>query len=414
VITVEDWAEIRRLSRAEGLSGREISKRLGLSRNTVARALASQEPPRYERTGAGSGFDPFEARVRELLSEFPAMPATVMAERVGWQGSSSLFRARVARLRPLYALKDPADRIEYPPGDQMQCDLWFPQVDLGVPGARKGLLPVLVMVACYSRFITAMMLPTRTTGDLLAGMRELLEGLGGVPRRLVWDNEAGIGRRGRPAAGVAEFTGVLGTRLVQLKPFDPESKGVVERANRYLETSFLPGRTFDGAAGFNTQLAQWLPAANTRTVRRISARPFDLLAADLAAMGPPPPVPPGAGFTTTARLGRDYYLRVLGNDYSIDPNMIGRIVTVQAGLHRVEAFAGGAVVADHERCWGRRATITDPAHVQAAQRLREAFQAPKPPAEPDEWHHRPLRVYDDAFGIDPADAATGAEIAMVP
>ena len=35
--------------------------------------------------------------------------------------------------------------------------------------------------------------------------------------------------------------GTLGSRLVQLKPYDPESKGMVERANRYLETSFLPG-----------------------------------------------------------------------------------------------------------------------------------------------------------------------------
>ena len=182
----------------------------------------------------------------------------------------------------MYAPKDPADRIDYLPGDQVQCDLWFPQVDLGLPGVRRGLLPVLVMVASFSRFITAMMLPSRTTGDLLAGMWLLLNQLGAVPRRLVWDNEAGIGRGGRLAAGVAGFTGVLATRLVQVKPFDPESKGIVERANRFLETSFLPGRTFTGAADFNAQLAVWLPTANTRMVRRIAARPVDLLAADLA------------------------------------------------------------------------------------------------------------------------------------
>ncbi len=240
MITVEDWAEIRRLSRVDGLSGREISARLGVSRNTVARALRAAGPPRYERQAAGSGFDPFAPAVRELLGQFPKMPATVLAERVGWTGSSSLFRAKVAELRALYAPKDPADRLSYPFGEVVQCDLWFPQIDLGLAGVRRGLLPVLVMVSCYSRFITAMMLPSRTTGDLLAGMWDLLVGFGAVPKRLVWDNEAGIGR-GRPAVGVAEFTGVLGTRLVQCKPYDPESKGVVERANQYLETSFLPG-----------------------------------------------------------------------------------------------------------------------------------------------------------------------------
>ena len=57
-----------------------------------------------------SSFTPFEARVRMLLSEFPEMPATVLAERVGWAGSPSWFRENVARLRPEQRRPDPADR----------------------------------------------------------------------------------------------------------------------------------------------------------------------------------------------------------------------------------------------------------------------------------------------------------------
>lgn len=36
---MEDWAEIRRLSMAEGLSGRRIAQRLGVSRVTVGLSL---------------------------------------------------------------------------------------------------------------------------------------------------------------------------------------------------------------------------------------------------------------------------------------------------------------------------------------------------------------------------------------
>jgi hypothetical protein len=128
-------------------------------------------------------------------------------------------------------------------------------------------------------------LPSRQTMDLVAGMWLLLSGqLGAVPREMWWDNEAGIGPRGRLTDPVTGFVGTLASKLVQLKPY--ESKGIVERANRYLENSFLPGRTIDSPSDFNDQLAQWLPIANGRTVRRIDGRPIDLVGPDTAARPP--------------------------------------------------------------------------------------------------------------------------------
>ena len=129
------------------------------------------------------------------------MPATVVAERVGWSRSPAWFRENVARIRPEYAPADPADRISYEAGDQAQCDLWFPEVRIPVGTGKPRVLPVLVMVSSHSRFIMARMIPSRMTGDLLAGMWDLLGSLGAVPRRLIWDNETGIGRRNSYAAG---------------------------------------------------------------------------------------------------------------------------------------------------------------------------------------------------------------------
>jgi transposase len=73
VLIVEDWAEIRRLRRSEGFSISEIARVIGCSRNTVKAALASDGPPRYERTPAGSRVDVFEPRIRELLKAVPTM-----------------------------------------------------------------------------------------------------------------------------------------------------------------------------------------------------------------------------------------------------------------------------------------------------------------------------------------------------
>jgi hypothetical protein len=243
------------------------------------------------------------------------------------------------------------------------------------------------------------MIPTRHTGDLLLGMWVLLQQLGRVPRRLIWDNESGIGRGKRHAEGVGAFTGTLATTLQRLKPYDPESKGVVERRNGFFETSFMPGRTFESPADFNTQFADWLTIANARIVRTTKARPVELLDVDRAAMLPLPPVAPTVGWVNRVRLGRDYYVRVDSSDYSVDPAVIGRFVDVTADLARVEVRHEGGLVAAHDRVWARGMTITDPVHVAAAKVLREQFQRPRPAPDPQEGLARDLADYDRAFGL---------------
>lgn len=398
---MEDWALIRRLA-AEGVPKKQIAERLAISRTTVVKAVASAAPPKYERAPVETSFTPFEERVRALLAEHPEMPATVIAERVGWSGSVTWFRDNVRRLRPQFRRPDPADRLVWAPGDAAQCDLWFPPKRIPLEDGTTSLLPVLVIVAAHSRFMTGRMLPTRQTPDLLLGMWSLIERLGRVPRRLIWDNEAGIGRSGRLAGGVAEFCGTLATRLHQLKPYDPESKGIVERRNGFFETSFLPGRSFSSPADFNAQFAGWIDHANQRIVRTLKARPVDLIGADRAAMLALPPIPPSIGWTNQIRLGRDYYVRVDSNDYSVDPAAIGRQVTVTADLQRVRVRVDGRLVADHARVWARNTTVSDPGHVAIAKQLREQLAQPRP-IEPDPLS-RDLGDYDRAFGLDqPAD-----------
>jgi transposase len=393
---VEDWALVRRLV-ADGVPRRQVARELGIGRSTVDRALASDGPPKYEREAVVTSFTPFEARVTAILAEYPEMPATVIAERVGWQGSITWFRDNVRRLRPEYRRPDPADRLVWAPGDAAQCDLWFPPTKIPLEDGTRVSPPVLVVVAAHSRFVTAVMIPTRKTEDLLLGSWELIRRLGRVPRRLIWDNEAGIGQRGRLAQGVAAFAGTLATRVVQLRPYDPESKGIVERRNGWLETSFLPGRTFTSPADFNTQLTGWLELANARMVRTIKARPLDLIAADRAAMLALPPVVMGLGWREHVRLGRDYYVRLDSSDYSVDPTAIGRMVDVTADLDRVRVRLDGRIVADHARVWARGSTVADPAHVETAKQLRQQFQQPRPSAGDD--LHRDLADYDRAFGL---------------
>ena len=401
---MEDWAEIRRLHRAEGMPIRAIARRLRVGRNTVRRALAADGPRKYQRLARGSAVDAVEPQIRLLLKEFPQMPATVIAERIGWTRGLTVLKERVRELRPVFAPPDPASRTTYLPGEIAQCDLWFPPADVPLGAGQVGRPPVLVMVAGYSRVIAARMVPTRTAEDLLAGMWALLAGWGAVPRTLVWDNEGAIGswKSGRPTltGPMQAFRGTLGITVRLCRPADPEAKGLVERANGYLETSFLPGRTFGSPGDFNVQLAAWLMRANSRVHRRIDARPVDRWEPDRAAMVGLPPVPPAVGWRNCLRLPRDHYVRVDANDYSVDPAVVGRRVEVVADLEQVRVFCAGRLVARHDRCWAGGQTITDPAHRDAAALLRRARRLAAVPVAETEVQQRNLADYDRIAGVE--------------
>jgi transposase len=395
-----------------------IARTVGCSKNTVKKALADEGPPRYERPARGSIVDGVEPRIRELLRAWPTMPATVVAERIGWERSIRTLRDRVSDLRPAYLPPDPASRTTYLAGEVGQCDFWFPEVTIPVgfgQTRRPALLPVLVMVLGYSRWLCARLLPSRRAEDLFCGWWGLLEQLGGVPKTLVWDGEGAIGRwrRGAPelTGDCQGFRGTLAAKVVVCKPADPEAKGMIERANGYLETSFLPGRVFESPDDFNHQLAGWLPIANARRMRVLGCDPADRVDADRAAMLTLPPVAPVTGWRRSLRLPRDYYVRVDSNDYSVHPTAVGRRVEVIADLERVKVFCDGRVVADHRRCWARHQSLTDPAHAQAATALRhDRFAVVTAPAV-TQVEQRTLTDYDRVFGLadhaaDPAEGVS--------
>lgn len=109
----------------------------------------------------------------------------------------------MAELRPLYLPPDPAGRTAYEAGVIGQCDFWFPdiRVPIGFGQFRMAkTLPVLTMVTGYSRWASAVLIPSRTAEDLYAGWWQHISALGACPRVLVWD---GVGvRSGRSAVPV--------------------------------------------------------------------------------------------------------------------------------------------------------------------------------------------------------------------
>ena len=118
-----EWAEVRALA-ADGVSKREIARRLGINRRTAARLVEATEPPRYSRAPAGSMLDPLEPVLRRLVEDWPEIKAPrvteILRDDYGYVGSVDLVRKRLAQLRP--RAERPAQRTGYRPGQVLQVD----------------------------------------------------------------------------------------------------------------------------------------------------------------------------------------------------------------------------------------------------------------------------------------------------
>src|ERR1039457_653990 len=307
--------------------------------------------------------------------------------------------------------QDPAGRTSYEPGGLVQDDFWFPPAEIplghGTVASGDEVPPVLVMASGYSRWMLGLMIPSRHAEDLVLGTWRLLQQLGGVARQRGWGNEGGGGKFrgfGRAPALSRQFAGLrglLGCEVVVLPRREPEHKGIVERNNDYLETSFLPGRSFASPADFNAQMGEWMLLANSRRKRVLGCAPADRIDADRAAMAPLPPIAESSlGWHNRIRLPRDHYVRIDTCDYSVDPAVIGRMVDVRADLGQVTVTCEGRLAACHDRSWVAHQTVTDPAHKAAADGMRAERMRAKlaAPAAAVEVEQRDLSRYDALLG----------------
>jgi transposase len=395
VVGVEEWAEIRRLYFVKRLSIKEVVRRTGHGRNTVRRALRSGGPPGYRRPPRASKLDPFREEVQRLLRSDPRLPGKrvrELLEEQGYLGGKTILDDYLRELRPLFLPRPRTfQRTSYRPGVFCQFDLWQPSREVPVGGGqtRRGY----VVVGClpYSRAGAGTLVFSKEAPDLLYGIGRCLAQLGGLPDTLVWDREGALhAGGGRPTVPFAGFCGELGVGWRFLEPKDPQSKGVVERLQGYLETSFEPGRSFAGELDFQAQLERWFgERANLRFHRTLRCRPADRLAEELTVMRPLPERLPDVDRRLVTRIAPDPYVRVDTNDYSLDPRLVGRRVELRVSQRELVAVCldTGELACRHVRSFARHRTVTALEHARALRELRGA------PAEP-EVEQRPLARYD--------------------
>ena len=394
MVEVEQWAELRREHFVKGVAIKELVRRTGLDRNTIRRALRSDQPPGYRRPPGRSKLDPFKDEIQRLLGEDPRLPGRRVRELIeplGFDGSKTIVDDYLREVRPLFERKRSFQRTTYRPGEICQFDLWEPsaEIPVGYGQTRKGF----VVVAClgFSRAGAGALVFSKQTPDLLWGIGRCLWALGAVPEMLVWDRQAGIhGHGGRPTAEFAAFCGQLKVGWHFCEPADPQAKGVVERLQGFMESSFEPGRRVANEVDFQLQLDDWFAnRANSRVHETLRERPADRLLAERERMAALPERAPDSDRRLVIRVPPDPYVRIDTCDYSLHPAFLGRRVEVRVSQTEIAAVAldSGEPCASHRRSFARHRTITAREHARALRAGREAPQEP-------EVELRPLSRYD--------------------
>jgi transposase len=362
------WIEIRRL-RSEGLSARGVAARMGLDRRTVARALASDQPPRRKGAGRPGALERFRSFAMAKLERYPELTAmsvfSALAE-AGYAGKYGAVKKFVRELRPL--LKPAFHTLRFGPGEMAQVD-WGHAGVVRVEGAPRR-ASLFIMVLCHSRLMFADLFLGEAMEHWLEAHWRAFQFLGGVVSGVTVDNcrtavsARPPGEEPRLNPRYEDFAAVCGFKIFPCAVRRPMAKGRVEKAVHYVKSGFLAGRGEESFEGRRAALAEWLHrTANRRvhgTTGRIPAELFEEV--EKSALQPLPPLPPDRGVETPAQATSQFRVVVDTNRYSVPPRLASRSLTVRRSADKILVYDGEELAAEHARSYGRRLDILNHDH----------------------------------------------------
>ncbi len=370
-----EWAQVRALV-ADGVSEREIARRLGMNRRTVARLARSEEPPRYRRAPTGSQLDPFEPVLRRLLAEWPAIKAPrlteILCDEYGYTGSVRLVQEHLQRLRP--STVRPAQRTGYRPGQVLQLD-WAEMPNRPRLAGRERRVYALLASLPYSGAQTAFFSLDLTLESFLEGHVRAFEWLGGVPRECVYDNLRSVvaRREGDEVIWNRRFLhlrGHYGFHATACTPATPREKGSVEAQVRYLKSGFWPARRFTDLRELDDEYADWRDQVCNRRTHATGRYPVaERLAEERQALRPLPPRFEWSGRRTT-RVPIDGYLRHARCFYRAPGRLVHERVELRFDRDQVWIAHRGQEVARYRRSYEQGVWLPPP------------IMRPEPPVAP--------------------------------
>ena len=400
MLTVNHIETIRRKVLIEGLSQREVARELKHSRNTIKNAIANPSPRKYRLTKdrARPALEPVREIVEAWLKADLEQPvkqrhdATRIYQRLvteyQYHGSYGTIQRHVRRWKQQnnYNSRERYIPLEFKLGEEAQVD-WGEAVV--VLGGEQRTLNFFCIRCAYSRAIYVRAYEHQDQVSFLDGHVRAFEFLGGVPRRMAYDNlktaVISVGR-GKERTLNAKFIELRSHYLFESRFCNVakgNEKGHVENLVKHVQRSFLtPVPKFATLGEVNdfleTACRQELlrPIVNTTSssntdetevVAEASVPPKSLTIGDQLAEERPkflplPSQPFAACIDIPTTVSKQCLVRVDNCDYSVPSEYAYQDCLVRKYVDRIEIIYACMLVATHAVARSNQRFQLDPWH----------------------------------------------------
>ena len=385
------WMTIK-VRAAQGVPLTRIAADLGIDPKTARKLRDSAAEPTVALRRRASKLDAHTDWIRDrLVAGLPAAQLVRDLKRRGVDVAYPTLRDFARKLRPPKETPIEEVRFETPPAKQAQCD--WSELGTVVENGVELPLHVFVMILGYSRKMFAAF---ATCMDELMLQRMHVAAFRffkGVPYQVLYDNlrtvTVGRDERFKPILQdeFADFSALYGFEVKCARPYRPKTKGKVERAIGFIQTSFLPGRTFSSVSDGQYQLDDWLIEANGR-VHRTHGEVID----DRFAREAPLLTPLRSDLQIVAkreprRVNAEGFVEYRASRYQIPTGNRGRTVVVRDDGEHVRIYAGSKLLCEHPAASGRGQTYSLP-----GRRLHPSIERDLHNLTVEQ---RPLAIYDE-------------------
>ena len=349
----------------KGMGIRQISRTLGISRNTVRKIVSGKDLNANEEEISFSQALPLIRQAYDRCYGNVVRVQEILTEQGIAIGYSTL--TRIVRDEGLRApQKKRAGSYTFGPGEEMQHDTSPHKLILN---DKPITAQCASLVLAYSRRLFIRYYPCFTRFEAKVFLADGFAFMDGVCKRVVIDNTSVIVAHGSgPDAQIAPemeaFGTIFGAKFVPHRIGHADRKARVERNFHYVERNFLAGRSFTDWKDLNEQALSWCnQVANKKLKRSIGMSPDEAYVMEKPHLRALPPYVPPIYQTSHRIVGVEGYVSLDTNRYSVPDKFIGKKVVVQKHWDKVIVIFDHKKVAEHERVIGRRDTrVTQPGH----------------------------------------------------